>query len=191
MSASRCSGGLRRGEIFGLQWADIERHGGSGGRIRVRRSVSGGKVTLPKTVNSERTVDVPASVLAALDCHRADCAVESEWIFPSKTGETPLDPDNWYKRRFKKLREAAGLRPSVTLHPLRHTYASILIRQGENPKYVSVQMGHASVAFTLDVYGHLFQSQSSEAMTRLEAAIPAVVEKEARPPLRVVRGGAA
>ena len=68
----------------------------------------------------------------------------------------------WYRRTFTKLRENAELRPTIGLHSLRHSYASLLIRQGENPKYVSRQMGHASVGFTLDSYTHVFEETSTE-----------------------------
>lgn len=181
--------GLRRGEVFGLQWGDVEA-GESGGRIRVRRSVHQGEITLPKTANSERTVDAPQTVLDTLNRHRQEFAADSDWIFPSATGESPLDSDNWYSRRFVKLRASAELRPTTGMHSLRHTYASILIRNGENLKYVSRQMGHASASFTADTYGHLFQSQTTEAMQRLDAAIPEPEAPE-QPALRIVRGGAA
>ncbi len=88
-----------------------------------------------------------------------------------------------YRRRFAQIRYDAELPPSIGLHSLRHTYASLLIRNGENPKYVSRQMGHSSVAFTMDTYGHLFEATSTEAMKRLDAVVPT-----GRPELRIVGG---
>ena len=70
------------------------------------------------------------------------------------------------------------------LHSLRHTYASLLIRQSETPKYVSRQLGHASSAFTMDTYAHLFETTSTEAMQRLNRMSP----EPARPELRAVEG---
>ena len=66
--------------------------------------------------------------------------------------------------------KAAKLR-HVTMHSLRHTFASLLIAQGENIKYISEQMGHASIQITVDVYGHLFPSTKREAPARLEAQL--------------------
>jgi integrase len=56
---------------------------------------------------------------------------------------------------------------------LRHTFASLLIEQGENPKYVSRQLGHSSPAFTLAVYAHCFRETSERAMGRLQGTIRA------------------
>jgi len=163
--------GLRRGEIFGLQWGDLEANG-AGGRLRVRRSLYQGTITTPKTANSERIVDVPQRVLNALTRHRvAFPPMDGGFVFRTAKG-TPTDPDNWYRRRFTRLRTRAGLRSTIGMHTLRHTYASLLIRQGENIKYVSRQLGHASTSFTMDVYGHLFESTSTEAMRRLDSVIP-------------------
>ena len=65
---------------------------------------------------------------------------------------------------------------AIGLHTLRHTYASLLINQGESIKYVSKQLGHASINITGDLYGHLFKETSAAAMNRLSMRIP-VTEK--------------
>ncbi len=177
--------GLRRGEIFGLKWEDIETSD-HGGRLRVRRSVYQGKITMPKTANSERIVEVPRRVLDVLERHRAAGApsVDGDFIFRTAKG-TPIDPDNFYGRRFAKLRAQAELRSSIGMHTLRHTYASLLLRQGEHPKFGSRQLGHASTSFTMDVYGHLFRATSEEAMDRLQDTIRATQRSR----FQVVQGG--
>ena len=176
--------GLRRGEIFGLQWNDIESfNGGRGGRLRVRRSIYKGNLTAPKTAAGERIVDVPQRVLDTLKRQQEKCpAIGTGFVLRTRTG-APIDPNSWYRRRFAQIRYDAELSPSIGLHSLRHTYASLLIRNGENPKYVSRQMGHSSVAFTMDTYGHLFEATSTEAMKRLDAVVPT-----GRPELRIVGG---
>ena len=176
--------GLRRGEIFGLEWDDLEVGDGEvGGRIRVRRAVWRGTISTPKSKLSERTVDVPQRVLDVLAAHRATCPpMGPGFVFRTPTGQ-PMGPDAWYAGTFCKIRKSAGLPPTVGLHSLRHTYASLLIRQGENPKYVSRQLGHASTSFTMDSYAHLFVSTSNEAMRRLNEMIPVPARK-----LRVVGG---
>ena len=166
--------GLRRGEIFALSWPDVESWGtGGGGRLRIRRSVYRGVVTTPKTMSSERTVDVPQRVLDLLAELRATRPPRDQgFIFPRMTTGLPVDPQNWCRRRFAKICKHAGLPETTGIHSLRHSYASLLLRQGEGLKYVSQQLGHASIQITCDIYGHVMQSQSTEAMERLNGTIP-------------------
>jgi integrase len=161
--------GLRRGEIFGLQWSDVDE---ADAQFRIRRSIYQGDITRPKTLSSERMVDVPARLVEMLKTYRKSYpALEGDFVFRTSTG-TPLDPDNWYKRAFLPLLKKAELRP-VGLHALRHTYASLLINGGESIKYVSKQLGHASIQITADTYGHLFKETSVSAMNRLTMRMPA------------------
>ncbi len=165
--------GLRRGELFGLRWSDLDEHKH---QLRVRRSLFQGDVTRPKTTHSERTVDLPEALVDRLRAYRETSPpLKKGYMFPSQTG-SPMDPDNWYKRVFVPTAERAGLRPSerdeddgpaVGIHTLRHTYASLLINQSESIKYVSRQLGHASINITADLYGHLFRETSVSAMERL------------------------
>ena len=171
--------GLRRGELFGLRWSDLDEHTN---RLRVRRSLFQGEVTRPKTTHSERTVDIPESIVNRLRAYReTDPPLKKGYMFHSHTG-SPMDPDNWYKRVFVPTAERAGLRavdeeddgPAVGIHTLRHTYASLLINQGESIKYVSRQLGHASINITADLYGHLFRETSVSAMERLTQRVHGV-----------------
>ncbi|MGH9408280.1 MAG: site-specific integrase, partial [Vicinamibacterales bacterium] len=187
-------GGLRRGELFALQWGDIDAARAKGpGRLRIQRSVYQGEITTPKTEHSVRVVDVPRLVLKALERHKADCPPsDGDYVFRTAEG-TPIDPDNWYKREFPAVRKRAKLR-SIGLHALRHTYASLLINAGENLKYVSRQLGHASIQITADLYGHLFKETSTAAMRRLNARIPTRARAAKGVPnqrmLRIVKGAA-
>ena len=170
--------GLRRGEVFALQWDDLDE---TTNRLQVRRSLFQGALTRPKTRHSERVVDLPEPIVARLLAYREKYPpLAGDYIFRTGTG-APLDPDNWYKRVFVPTAQRAGLRaserhedegPSVGFHTLRHTYASLLINQGENIKYVSRQLGHASINITADLYGHLFRETSVSAMERLTQRLP-------------------
>jgi integrase len=165
--------GMRRGELFGLKWIDVDwQHG----QVRVSRSLYQGALTTPKTKNSVRTIDLPPSVLAALAIYRAFYpSIADGFVFRTPDGAA-LDPDNWSKRQFAAIakRAAAEGLPTIGLHGLRHTYASLLINQGESLKYTSRQLGHGSVMITADLYGHLFRETSSAAMTRLDARIESI-----------------
>ena len=74
------------------------------------------------------------------------------------------------KRDFKPALRRSGIR-EIRFHDLRHTYASLLIDQGEHPKYIQGQMGHASINITFDTYGHLMKDVNSEAPLKLQNAI--------------------
>jgi len=90
-------------------------------------------------------------------------------IFSTQKG-TPVDGHNFVRRVFDPALRRAGL-PKIRFHDLRHTFASLLIAQGEHPKLISEQLGHASVQITLDRYGHLLPASYDSAGERLELAL--------------------
>src|SRR2546426_5440669 len=145
--------GLRLGEALALTWADFDE---ANGRLWVRRSYYRGAFYLPKTKRSRRPVDIGDPLLAVLRGVRrarfgATAAPAAALIFPSRTGR-PLIPENLRKRVWRPPLVNAGVK-HVRIHSLRHFYASALIAQGENIKYISSQLGHASVQITVDRYG--------------------------------------
>jgi integrase len=111
-------------------------------------------------------VDIPQGLVEELLLYRFAYPPQSEWLFPNTSGG-PQDGDNWSKRVFLPLIQGLGL-PQIGVHALRHTYVSLLIAQGENFKYISRQVGHASIQMTLDIYGHLLKETSVAAMNRLD-----------------------
>ena len=88
------------------------------------------------------------------------------WVFTTATG-TIVDPDNFRHRIWAKLPAKAGLR-QIRIHDLRHTFASLLIQQGESLAYVKDQMGHHSIRVTVDVYGHLVPGGNKAAVDKLD-----------------------
>jgi integrase len=161
--------GMRRGELLGLKWGDVD---WAGRRIWVRRSVGpDGRFQQPKTRGSVRAIAMTPTLVAMLRPHRMASSFkgEDDLIFPSEHG-TPLDGRNMVRRNFEPALRRAGL-PRIRFHDLRHTFASLLIAQGEHPKLISEQLGHASVQITLDRYGHLMDQSYGDASDRLEAAL--------------------
>jgi integrase len=161
--------GMRRGELVGLRWGDVD---WNGRRLWVRRSIGlHGAVQQPKSRGSVRAVAMTPTLVSALRRHRlaSPFSEEDDPIFASERG-TPLDGGNMVKRALTPALRRAGL-PQIRFHDLRHTFASLLIAQGEHPKYISEQLGHASVQITLDRYGHLMPQSYDEAGERLEAAL--------------------
>jgi integrase len=114
---------------------------------------------------------MPATLAAALREHQlaSPFSGEDDLIFASENG-TPLDGHNFVRRIFDPALRRAGL-PKIRFHDLRHTFASLLIAQGEHPKLICEQLGHASVQITLDRYGHLLPASYDSAEERLDAAL--------------------
>jgi len=141
--------GMRQGELFGLQWDDIdfEKH-----QIHVRRSLWHGTLGTPKSRRSRRAINMSPTLEEALRAFKATHR-RSEFVFSTERG-TPIDADNFRHRVFPQALQRAGLR-RVRFHDLRHTYTSLLIAQNAHPKYIQAQLGHASIQTTLDRYGHL------------------------------------
>src|SRR5262249_10520016 len=102
-------------------------------------------------------------------------AVMKDWLFQTPTG-TQLDPSN-VRKIFNKLLTAAKLR-RVRFHDLRHTFASLLLAQGESLAYVKDQMGHSSINVTVDVYGHLVPGGNRAAVDKLDEAPKATAQEK-------------
>jgi len=175
--------GLRQGEIIGLQWPDIDF---DNAQIQVQRTFSNGAWYEPKTKGSKRRVDVGKTMLADLKKWKLACPPsELNLVFPN-SGPKParqltekrrkqeeaqvVNYSNMVKRYYVPALKAAEL-PIIRFHDLRHTYASILIAQGEPIPYVAKQLGHSSPTVTLNVYTHLLKPSNQEAINRLEESI--------------------
>ncbi len=159
--------GMRRGELLGLKWGDID---WERSEIIVRRSLYKSGFVTTKSKRSNRRIQVSPMLLSALRRHRLTAPQSDlQLIFCNSDGQ-PLDPDNMIKREFHPALDRAGLR-RIRFHDLRHTYASLLIAQGENIKFVQQQLGHASAKTTLDRYGHLMPSMSNEVGCRLDQTV--------------------
>lgn len=154
--------GMREGELLGLQWEDVD---WQRNLIDLRRTVAFRRgrliVNAPKS-GRLRVIDVPASLTARLrerfSVRQAEAALAGSelgpWIFPSATDPAKPMNDSWFRDRvWRPMLEKAGVR-HIRVHDARHTYASLMLRRGVPPTYVSRQLGHSSIAVTVDLYGH-------------------------------------
>jgi integrase len=173
--------GLRRGEVVGLRWADVQldKH-----RLTVNQAatvVDGDEVVdIPKSRRSRRVIDLDPDTTALLQRHRTRqrelylrlgaSALASDRVFTNDIGE-PIRPDS-IGQAFSRLVASAGV-PKIRLHDLRHTHASHLLLVGVNVKVVSERLGHASVSFTLDTYAHVMPGQQAEAAAAAAALLKA------------------
>ena len=146
--------GLRRGEICGIKWSDIDFNEGT---LCIKRSVStkeGGGVSIgeTKTDAGVRTIIMPPSVATLLWKKRSDAI--NEWVFPHYTNPSdPLHPSSAYKK-LKTLLKRLEL-PLLRFHDLRHTFATQATDGGVDPKTLAGILGHTDASFTLDTYTHV------------------------------------
>ena len=151
--------GLRRGELLGLKWQDID---WKNGIIKVRRQVArvdGEIVEAPlKTKNSYRAVTISQQAIEVLKEQKAK--TNDAYVFPSPNGG-PISPDS-VNNMLKRVLARAGI-PKVRFHDLRHTFATIALQNGVDIKTVSGMLGHFSAGFTLDTYAHVTTSAQKEA----------------------------
>ena len=159
--------GARQGEILGLKWSDVDF---SKKQVSINRTFNMGRFFTPKTKGSIRQIDLaPMAVKALVEWKLASGGKDNGLIFPNDVGE-PMNYSNMVQRHYRKALQDAGI-PQIRFHDLRHTYASLLLAQGENIKYVQTQLGHSSPTVTLNVYAHLMKRENQEAACRLENTI--------------------
>ena len=94
---------------------------------------------------------------------------ELDPILPNGAGNLEAQ-SNLMRRGFHPALRRAGLR-HIRFHDLRHRYASLLIENGEHPKYIQTQMGHSSIKITMNTYGHLMRSTNNEAAEKLATLV--------------------
>jgi integrase len=166
--------GLRIGEAVALQWQDIDFEGRF---INVQRNWVDRHLTTPKSGKGRR-VDMSlhlTDTLSGLLVERKKETLKNgwgqmpQWVFTNETGSM-MDPENFRHRVWAKLHIKVGMR-KIRIHDLRHTFASLLIQQGESLAYVKEQMGHHSIRVTVDVYGHLVPGGNKAAVDRLDDAV--------------------
>jgi len=151
--------GLRRGELCGLRWADVDLDGGF---LTVRRTITTVRHEIVegdvKTKRSRRRVDLDPGTVDVLREHRKNqlearlligAGYHDRGLVFANVDGAPWNPDS-IGQAFKRLVASSGL-PRISLHGLRHTHTSHLLAAGVNVKVVSERLGHASVSFTQDI----------------------------------------
>ena len=171
--------GMRRGEVLGLRWADIDI---VAGRLAVRRALVsvGYKVSWssPKTAKSARVIALDPATCAVLEAHRTrqddekaivgDGYNDDDLVFAEPDGSF-LHPD-YVSQRFGRLVKNAGL-PMIRPHDTRHTAATLLLEAGIPVKVVSERLGHSTTSITADIYQHVAPHMQEEAANKLGAML--------------------
>jgi integrase len=170
---------MRRGELFGLKWQDVDF---AKGALHVRRALvrmptgGGYKEAELNTEKSRRSIVLTVKAIEALKEHRlqqveAQAQVGSAWqdhdyVFCTPIG-THLAPGHNGLVQLKRLLEKAGL-PEVRFHDLRHSTATLLLSEGVHPKVVQEILGHSEINMTMDTYSHVLPTMQKDAMSRLD-----------------------
>ena len=168
--------GLRRGEVLGLRWRDVDF---DLGQIAVANTITeiGAETVMgpPKTARSRRSVYLDRRTVAALREHRQGQReqriaagpawdADLDWVLTDELGGFVRPRSMSYE--WRKLVEGLDL-PRIRLHDLRHTHATLALKAGIHPKVVSERLGHATVGITLDLYSHVVPSLARDAAERI------------------------
>jgi integrase len=171
--------GMRRGEILGLRWSDVDLEAGRLA-VRVARVRAGNAVVAsrPKTRAGQRVLHLDEPTVAALRTWRREQLqermlvgprfVDSGLVFTMSDG-SPITPNRfsiWFRAHVKRL----GL-PRIRLHDVRHSYATAALAAGVPVKIVSQRIGHATTGITLDTYSHVIPGMDSAAAAQVAAII--------------------
>jgi integrase len=181
--------GMRRGEILGMRWQDINLDSGV---ATVCRSLLETKAGLafkePKSRRGRRNISLPSIAIEMLRAHRElqvqakanmnDAYLDNDLVCGREDG-SPWPPSAFTStfRALLQRRKITGVR----FHDLRHSHVSQLLRSGISPKVISERLGHSKVGFTLDVYSHLLPGMQEEAATTVDAGLRAALQKRREP----------
>jgi len=163
--------GMRRGEVLGLRWSDIDPAMSAAQVCRTLQNTTEGLVfEPPKTRRSRRKVVLPAFLTPYLTRQKRDQArrrkklkdrwVDSDVVVDFVDG-SPWNPDS-FSPAWSTFLKKSGL-PHVRFHDLRHAHATLMLSKGVHPKIVSERLGHASIGITLDTYSHVLPAMQQEA----------------------------
>jgi len=167
--------GMRRGEVLGLRWKDINFRGHE---LQVRQTVLSIEYKLtfggPKTLRGQRRISLDPETIRVLTTHRAAQRHEKrllgagyhdhDLVFAREDG-TPVHPD-YFSQTFDRTVKRLKL-PKIRLHDLRHTHATLGLGAGIHIKVISDRLGHATTAFTMDIYTHAIPTLKDEAANQI------------------------
>ena len=156
--------GMRKGEIFALQWSDIK-----GTNMSITKSITQklkgeDRVTPPKNRSSIRTIEIPEPLITVLNDHKLRCMQFDNFSDDMYIcgRERPVR-DTTVQTMNEKFATAAGVK-KIRIHDFRHSHASLLANEGINIQEIARRLGHSNVEITLRTYSHLYPRESERAI---------------------------
>jgi integrase len=143
--------GLRIGEIFGLQWENVNFDDNT---IYVKKQYSAGILADLKTRGSKSIIPVWSQLAMVLKLWKLQCGSQT-WLFPGKKEDRPMWPERWRQLYWNKIKKEFKLPSDLRFHDLRHSFATILLSLGADKGDVQQLMRHKSIKITMDIYRHL------------------------------------
>ena len=163
------STGMRKGEMLGLKWEDLNFRTGE---LKIRRQATAARGTIqistPKTKTSIRTLVLPTAVVEVFREYKK--TVSSEWLFPSPLERNQPRHPSSITHILKRLLERANCK-QIRFHDLRHTFATRSLESGMDVKTLSSIIGHVSAATTLDIYSHMTDTMQMQAAINIDRNI--------------------
>lgn len=164
--------GMRKGEIYALQWTDIK-----DGYISITKSIAqklkgGDRITPPKNKSSIRTVQIPNPLQIILDEHYERCkAVIQDFSVNMYIcgGFRPVR-DTSLEKMNKKFAELAAVK-KIRIHDFRHSHASLLANEGINIQEIARRLGHSDISMTWNTYSHLYPREEERAIKILNKIV--------------------
>ncbi|CAH1230743.1 Transposase from transposon Tn916 [Paenibacillus allorhizoplanae] len=172
--------GMRQGEILAIRWSDIDLEKGI---IQVRRNLIKNLTIFSglKTEKSRRTITISQQVIAILEEQKQKNELEKQnpkvdyqdnnLVVCSSRGTPATATKVIHAWKTMQTKHKPANAPTITFHDLRHTHASIMLKQGVHPKVISERLGHSTITITLDTYSHLLPNMQEEAAEALEYTI--------------------
>lgn len=163
--------GMRKGEIFALQWSDIKGTDMSITKSITQKLKGEDRVTPPKNRSSIRTIEIPEPLITVLNDHKTRCMqfdnFSDNMYICGK--ERPVR-DTTVQTMNEKFATAAGVK-KIRIHDFRHSHASLLANEGINIQEIARRLGHSNVEITLRTYAHLYPRESERAIGVLNQII--------------------
>lgn len=172
--------GMRRGEVLGLRWSDVDLDAGTvtirSTRVRFGTTIM---TSTPKTARGNRTISIGPATAAALRAWKRQQSADrllagaswadSSGLVVTNVNGSPPNPEA-FSNLFVELAKRAGL-PPIRLHDVRHSYATAALASGVPVKVVSQRVGHADVGVTLKVYAHVLPGDDEDAALRADSLL--------------------
>ena len=156
--------GMRIGEIIGLRWEDVNFKSST---LHIKQAIRKGIISTPKTENSIREIEILPLVESALKSQYRQTGLKKGYVFLTQFSEHFQDASTINRRHWKPLLQQIGI-DYRTLYQTRHTFASIMLQQGEEASWISKMMGHSDVYTTLTRYAKFIPNSSKRRATFMD-----------------------